>query len=409
MSVRSTKPRSVRPLSRSARTNSSRAAGSSFCGSSRVKYPSSSVRACCCRRETSSGPGNSCATVSGSFSRRASRAGPMPATAVSIVRSSASASNSRSRTAWTSVPRNAASEGGSGRRSMLRRRNLSGHCTKSFARDGDRASSSAMRQPYPYDGPVPEPTATADAPAPAASGGLHLGRVLGAPVLLAWSWFIAAGVIMLLFSPWIARVRPDLGSFSYVIGFVFAVVLFGSVFLHELAHAVAGRLAGYRVAAVELNIWGGFTRFEPREQADSPRSAWTSFTISVVGPVVNLALGGAGWLILGGLERGSVAWLLLFGFSLANLALGAINLLPGIPLDGGWALQAVFWRITGSPFMGTILAAWVGRLIALGFVAWAVLQPLLSGGRPDLVTVMWTTAIAVMIWVSAADAAKNAR
>lgn len=233
--------------------------------------------------------------------------------------------------------------------------------------------------------------------------------MLGAPVLLAWSWFIAAGVIMLLFSPWIARVRPDLGSFSYVIGFVFAVVLFGSVFLHELAHAVAGRLAGYRVAAVELNIWGGFTRFEPREQADSPRSAWTSFTISVVGPVVNLALGGAGWLILGGLERGSVAWLLLFGFSLANLALGAINLLPGIPLDGGWALQAVFWRITGSPFMGTILAAWVGRLIALGFVAWAVLQPLLTGGRPDLVTVMWTTAIAVMIWVSAADAAKNAR
>lgn len=233
--------------------------------------------------------------------------------------------------------------------------------------------------------------------------------MLGAPVLLAWSWFIAAGVIMLLFSPWIARVRPDLGSFSYVIGFVFAVVLFGSVFLHELAHAVAGRLAGYRVAAVELNIWGGFTRFEPREQADSPRSAWTSFTISVVGPVVNLALGGAGWLILGGLERGSVAWLLLFGFSLANLALGAINLLPGIPLDGGWALQAVFWRITGSPFIGTILAAWVGRLIALGFVAWAVLQPLLTGGRPDLVTVMWTTAIAVMIWVSAADAAKNAR
>lgn len=256
---------------------------------------------------------------------------------------------------------------------------------------------------------MPEPTASADAPAPAASGGLRLGTVLGAPVLLAWSWFIAAGVITLLFAPWISRVRPDLGPAGYVIGFIFAVVLFGSVFLHELAHAVAGRLAGYRVAAVELNIWGGFTRFEPREQADSPRSAWTSFTISVVGPVVNLVLGGAGWLVLDGLERGSVAWLLLFGFSLANLALGAINLLPGIPLDGGWALQAIFWRITGSPFMGTILAAWAGRLIALGFVAWAVLQPLLTGGTPDLVTVMWTTAIAVMIWVSAADAAKNAR
>lgn len=267
-----------------------------------------------------------------------------------------------------------------------------------------------MRSPYPYDGPVSDPTTTsADAPAPAPSGGLRLGSVLGAPVLLAWSWFIAAGVITLLFAPWIRQVRPELGTLSHLIGFVFAVVLFGSVFLHELAHAVAGRLAGYRVAAIELNIWGGFTRFEPREQADSPRSAWTSFTISIVGPIVNLALGGAGWLLLDAVEQGSVVWLLLFGFALANLALGAINLLPGIPLDGGWALQAVFWRVTGSPFMGTILAAWAGRIIALGFVVGAVGQPLLTGGRPDLITVMWTTAIAVMIWVSAAEAARNAR
>ncbi len=255
---------------------------------------------------------------------------------------------------------------------------------------------------------MPDTTASADVRAPGASGGLRLGSVLGAPVLLAWSWFIAAGAIALLFSPWIARIRPELGPGSYVIGFVFAIVLFGSVFLHELAHAVAGRLAGYRVAAIELNVWGGFTRFEPREEPDSPRAAWTSFSISVVGPVVNLALGGIGWLLLDAFSRGSVVWLLLFGFVFANLALGAINLLPGIPLDGGWALQAVFWRITGSPFMGTILAAWAGRIIALGFVAWAIFQPLLVNGRPDLVTVMWTTAIAVMIWVSAADAAKHA-
>jgi len=255
---------------------------------------------------------------------------------------------------------------------------------------------------------VPEQPASADTRASGTSAGLRLGTVLGAPVMLAWSWFIAAGAIALLFSPWISRLRPDLGAGTFVIGFVFAVVLFGSVFLHELAHAVAGRIAGYRVAAIELNVWGGFTRFAPREGSDSPRAAWTSFFISVVGPVVNLALGGIGWLLLDALGRGSVVWLLLFGFVFANIALGAINLLPGIPLDGGWALQAIFWRITGSPFMGTILAAWAGRAIALGFVAFAVFQPLLVGGRPDLVTVMWTTAIAVMIWVSAADAAKNA-
>ncbi|GAA2091754.1 hypothetical protein GCM10009823_09110 [Brevibacterium salitolerans] len=257
---------------------------------------------------------------------------------------------------------------------------------------------------------MPEQTSSEPAPAatPGASQGLRLGSVLGAPVLLAWSWFIAAGVIAVLVSPWVARVRPDLGWLSWVVGLLFSVVLFGSVFLHELAHGVTGRLFGYRVAAIELNVWGGFTRFEPRTEPDSPRAAWVSFTISVIGPVVNLVLGGLGWLVLDALPQGSVPWLLLFGFTFANLILGAINLLPGIPLDGGWALQAVFWRFTGSPYAGTIAAAWFGRLIAVGFVVVALLAPLVQGQRPDLVTVGWTAAIAAMVWFSASDAAKHA-
>ncbi len=257
---------------------------------------------------------------------------------------------------------------------------------------------------------MPEQTSSTPAPAdaPGASRGLRLGSVLGAPVLLAWSWFIAAGVIAVLISPWVARVRPDLGWMSWAVGVLFSVVLFGSVFLHELAHGVTGRLFGYRVAAIELNVWGGFTRFEPRTEPDSPRAAWVSFTISVIGPVVNLVLGGLGWLAMDAAVRGSVPWLLLFGFTFANLVLGAINLLPGIPLDGGWALQAVFWRVTGSPYAGTIAAAWFGRIIAVGFVVGSLLLPLAQGQRPDLITVGWTAVIATMVWFSASDAAKHA-
>lgn len=242
-----------------------------------------------------------------------------------------------------------------------------------------------------------------------ASSGLRLGTVLGAPVILAWSWFLAAIVITILFAPWVLTVRPDLGVWSWGVAFAYGVLLFASVFLHELAHGVAGQFYGQKVAAIELNIWGGFTRFEP--QVDNPRdkAAMTSFVISIVGPVVNIVLALLGWWCLSAVTPYSVPWLLLIAVTFANVALGAINLLPGIPLDGGWALQALMWRITGSQYLGTIVASWVGRIIAVGFIGWSVITPLLAGQRPDPLNVAWMSLIAIMLWFSAGDAATHAK
>ncbi|WP_313450007.1 site-2 protease family protein [Brevibacterium casei] len=242
-----------------------------------------------------------------------------------------------------------------------------------------------------------------------ASSGLRLGTVLGAPVILAWSWFLAAIVITILFAPWVLTVRPDLGIWSWAVAFAYAVLLFASVFLHELAHGVAGQFYGQKVAAIELNIWGGFTRFEP--QVDNPRdkAAMTSFVISIVGPIVNIVLALLGWWCLSAVTPSSVPWLLLIAVTFANVALGAINLLPGIPLDGGWALQALMWRITGSQYLGTIVASWVGRIIAAGFIGWSVITPLLAGQRPDPLNVAWMSLIAIMLWFSAGDAATHAK
>lgn len=242
-----------------------------------------------------------------------------------------------------------------------------------------------------------------------ASTGLTLGRVLGAPVILSWSWFIAAVLMTVLFSPWVMSVRPDLGTGAWVIGFLYAVLLFASVFLHELAHGVAGRLSGQRVAAIELNVWGGFTRFEPTIDTDQKSSSWAGFVISIVGPLVNLVLAAVGWGLLHVVDHASVAWLLLLAVAFANVALGVINLLPGIPLDGGWALQALVARFTGSQYHGTIVAAWVGRVIAVCFLAYAVLPPLFAGERPSVITLAWMGGIALMLWFSAGDAATHAK
>lgn len=242
-----------------------------------------------------------------------------------------------------------------------------------------------------------------------ASNGLVIGRFLGTPIILAWSWFIAAAVITVLFAPWVSHFSPRLGGLSWIVAFAYALLLFSSVFLHELAHAVAGTLTGQKVAAIELNIWGGFTRFEPRADENSRRAATHGFVISIVGPFVNIALALVGLWGLTVSERGSVIWLLLLAFTFANAALGVINLLPGIPLDGGWALQALIWRVTDSQFKGTMMAALIGRIIAVLFVVGAVVIPLLTGRRPDLITLIWTSAIALMLWFSASDAARHAK
>ncbi|WP_328698737.1 zinc metalloprotease [Brevibacterium rongguiense] len=105
---------------------------------------------------------------------------------------------------------------------------------------------------------------------PGAPRGLVVGRVFGAPIVLAWSWFVAAVVITVFFAPWIMRMSPGLGwPLAWGIAFGYAVLLFSSVFLHELAHAVAGRASGQQVAGIELNIWGGFTQ-SPRARRRTP-------------------------------------------------------------------------------------------------------------------------------------------
>ena len=47
-----------------------------------------------------------------------------------------------------------------------------------------------------------------------------------------------------------------------------------------------------------------------------------------------------------------------------------LNLVPGLPLDGGRVLKAAVWKVTGNRHRGTIAAGWAGRVcavLALGY------------------------------------------
>ncbi len=228
--------------------------------------------------------------------------------------------------------------------------------------------------------------------------GIPLGRVMGVPIWLAPSWFVVAAVVILVFEPSVASASDVGRPATFVVAAAFVVLLLVSVLLHELAHAAAALRLGMPVTEIVATVWGGHTQFE--DDAPTPgRSA----VVAVVGPLANAALALVGVLALTVVDDG-VARLLLIALVATNALVAAFNLAPGLPLDGGRVVEAAVWAATGRRGRGTLVAGWCGRAVAALVVVWSLGRPLLEGRTPGLVTVVWTVAIAAMLWQGAGGA-----
>ncbi|MGG7654364.1 site-2 protease family protein [Kocuria rosea] len=199
------------------------------------------------------------------------------------------------------------------------------------------------------------------------SEGIPLGRIGGVPITLSWSWFVIAAVTVLLYTPVLMTAYPRLGALNYAASLGFALTLALSVLLHELAHAWTGRAFGWPTGRIVLSLLGGHTHF-----GDVRSTPLASAAVSLAGPAVNLALGLAGWTLLRtGEPSPTLGWVLLDLTTWANLIVGVFNVLPGLPLDGGRVVEALVWAVTGREHHGTVVAAWTGRLLAVGLVVGA--------------------------------------
>lgn len=234
--------------------------------------------------------------------------------------------------------------------------------------------------------------------------GWVVGRVADAPVVVSPGWLLAAAALTYLFAPTVRSLvdvsRPE----AYAVAAVFVLLLLGSVFLHELAHALMARRVGVPVHELAVTLLGGHTRMGAA--APSPGS---SALVAVAGPVVNLGLGAAAWLLAAPTTPGGVPWLLLTAAALANVFVGAFNLVPGLPLDGGRVLEALVWRLTGDRLRGTVVAGWVGRVVAVGVLAWMLLRPVVQGGQVSLLGVVWAALVGAFLWTGADQAVRSAR
>lgn len=227
-----------------------------------------------------------------------------------------------------------------------------------------------------------------------------MARPFGIPVFISPYWFIIAGVFIVIYANDLAYTMR--GPIRYVVAAAFVILLYLSVLVHELSHSMVARGYGLPVRRILLYPLGGVSEID-----QEPQTPAREFLVSVAGPALSLVLGAVGFGLMEAFTWQSMPWNLSRSLMVANVIVGAFNLLPGLPLDGGRMLRAVVWKFTGKPATATIAAAWAGRVIALGLLA----LPYVAGGYTggDLVSSLWIVAIAAFMWVGAGQAIRATR
>ncbi len=200
---------------------------------------------------------------------------------------------------------------------------------------------------------------------------IPLGRILGIPIGLDFSWFLIFG--LLTWSLATSYYPAEFGNWPvaqyWIVGAVTAILMFVSVLLHELGHSVVALRFKIPVRSITLFIFGGVAQI-----GAEPPSAVAEFWIAIAGPVVSFALA----IFFGLLQPivGGLAPLLALAKYLAyiNGSLALFNLIPGFPLDGGRVFRAIVWGITHNLRRATLIAANLGRFIAYAFILFGVWQ-----------------------------------
>lgn len=211
-----------------------------------------------------------------------------------------------------------------------------------------------------------------------ARGSVRVARIFGIDIRVHWTF--------LLLVPLVALASDDISQFW--LGLLWTVVVFGSVLVHELAHCFVARRRGAVVEDILLIPIGGLSQMQQLPQAPADEAA-----IAVVGPVASLALGlmfaAVGALVGARLWPPTLfAGALLARLAWLNLSLGAFNLLPALPMDGGRVLRAQLAGKYGRR-RATRTAGRIAKALAL---VMAVVGALYD---------YWLVVIAVFVWLGA--------
>ncbi|MGO9127461.1 MAG: site-2 protease family protein [Terriglobales bacterium] len=197
------------------------------------------------------------------------------------------------------------------------------------------------------------------------------GRIFGVELRIHLTFFF------LLFFVWLTESASH-GPASAGRGLALVGIVFTSVVLHELGHALVATHAGLPAKAIILLPIGGITLLDETQQPLEPGLlTWKrDIRIAIAGPMVNLAIAFAIASILLAVAPEIRLWTKPWDIQSSNLPralvwsnlwLGLFNLLPAYPLDGGRILRALFTRRM-DPVRATRRAIAIGQAFATLFM-----------------------------------------
>ena len=148
------------------------------------------------------------------------------------------------------------------------------------------------------------------------------------------------------------RLRPEffligiisLSSVGMEKGLIWVAIVFVSVLLHELGHAMAMRAFGY-APSIELHMLGGRTSWpEGARPSDKQK-----LIVTLCGPGIELLAAIVAFIGLTRLDLPPLADWARTQFIYVNFLWALVNMLPILPWDGGHALDSTVSLITKNP------------------------------------------------------------
>lgn len=201
-------------------------------------------------------------------------------------------------------------------------------------------------------------------------------RFFGVDVYLHWSWL---------------ALMASVYYFADAFSFVFGLLLFVCVVVHEYGHALTGRYYGYPAQEIILAVIGCVARF-PKLPHDKPKE---EFWIASAGPISNFVIAGLLFAATRMFEWGETQSSMLSYLMVSNIVIAVFNLLPMIPMDGGRILRSI-WGICGGGFYsGTYLTVRLSQTLMF-ILGWYGVYLILATGSFNALPL-----IAAYIWMAA--------
>jgi Zn-dependent protease len=188
---------------------------------------------------------------------------------------------------------------------------------------------------------------------------------MGIPIRIHFTlWFVFILIAWSLAVGYMPHQYPGLSVVTYwAIGITSAVILFASILVHELSHSYIAKKNGLPIARITLFFFGGVS-----EMTEEPQDPDLEVRMAAAGPLMSFLIAGvlgALW-YLGGSAHAPVAIIATLGYAaLINGVLGAFNLLPAFPLDGGRVLRGSIWKHMNNFVGATRSAIRVSEVISL--------------------------------------------